>query len=581
MCVFKMIVAVAMGVFAMVIGVDVALAQLIQKETESLVVTAQKRVENPQDVPISMTLFDEVAIDDLQLEAIQDIGDYTPSLMLFGIGFSTSYPPSIRGLFADALTLESTMGIYVDGVPVTMAVGANDPLLDIERVEVLKGPQGTLYGKNTEAGVLNIISRPPDNDPMARFTLRTGSDHLLEGAASFSGPVIQDTLYIGLSARHYQKEGYVIHTQTGDPVDDRENNFGKLTLRYTPSPDWDITLVKSLLKHQDGAASMGSSSMAPRQVSSDLEGKNHAENDATSLKVHHDVNDKIFLESVTTHRNFTEEKDQDYDFTPMVIYHGLSDNEYTKTSQEIRLCGTFGKLDWLVGLYGDTFEDELDEIYQGAASMAIRQTIDGNSLGAFTHLDYELTQKWHLIAGLRYDDEEKNLKDEIMGLDLTNSYSEFSPKLSVNHHFSSDIMGYLTVAKGYRAGGVNPYAMAGYPKTYDDESLISYDVGVKSILMDDRLTLNAALYYMDISDMQVTSNITGGTGNFGETYTSNAAEATSKGLELDFRGKLWEGITLFGGLGVNETTFDTFKDPLGDFSGNLTIGTQLVPKKGG
>ena len=535
---------------------------------KEVVITAQKQSEDPQAIPISLTLLDATDVEDREIGVLRDVSNYTPSLMMFDLGFSTTSPPSIRGLFADAITLESTMGVYVDGVPMTMGIGINDPILDIERIEVLKGPQGTLYGKNTEAGVLNIITTELGNDPTRKVSVRGGSDNLREASASIGGPLIQDKLFLGVSLRHYEKDGYVKNVLTGDEVDDREHNYGKVNLRLAPTDTLDITLIKSIVSFDDGAGSLGNTFQSDREVSSDLEGENTSSNDLTSLKVHGDLTPDVAIDSVTTHRRFHGEQVQDNDFTsnPMLERHLFLDNVYTKSSQELRLSGTSGALSWLMGLYGDIFENDIDERWTGTMPMTVLQTIDGDSLGIFGHINYGLTPRLNIIAGLRYDDEKKELDDKTKGLTEKNTYDEVSPKVAVNYHITPDIMGYVTIAKGYRSGGFNPYAVAGYPTTYDEETLYSYDIGFKSRLLQKRLTLNANLYYMDISDMQVTAHISKSSPT--HTYTSNAAEATSQGAEIEFTALLGTSFTLFGGLGLNETTFDSFEDALGNYSGN-------------
>ena len=535
---------------------------------KEVLVTAQKQTEDPQKIPISLTLMDDMEMDDREIKSLRDISNYTPSLMMFNLGFSTTSPPSIRGLFADAITQESTMGIYVDGVPITMGIGINDPILDIERIEILKGPQGTLYGKNTEAGVLNIITTGLSNEPTRKVTVRAGSDNLYEASASLGGPIIKDKLFLGVSVRHYEKDGYVKNILTGDEVDDRKNNYGKINVRLTPTEALDITLIKSILEYDDSAGSLGNRFQHDREVASDLDGENTSSNDLTSLKIHGDLSPDVAIDSISTHRVFHGEQVQDNDYTanPMLEMHLFMDNVYTKSSQELRLSGTSGDLNWLMGVYADTFENEMDEIWTGKRAMTVLQTIDGDSLGLFGHINCAVTPRLNVIAGLRYDDESKELEDTSRGLDLKNNYDNVSPKLAVNYHVTPDIMGYVTVAKGYRAGGFNPYAIAGYPKTYDEETLFSYEIGVKSQLFQKRLTLNTNLYSMDISDMQVTANIS--KTNPVHTYTSNAAEATSQGAEVEFTALLGKNFTLFGGLGLNETTFDSFEDALGNYSGN-------------
>jgi len=546
-----------------------------------ITVTAQKTEQNVQDVPISMSVFDELEIEDKRIESIADIAKYTPSLVMFDIGSTTEAPPSIRGLYTETKTLQSTMGIYVDGVPMTMGIGINDTLMDIERIEVLKGPQGTLYGKNTEAGVINIISKKPNNKTKGKISLKVGNDHLLEYSGSISGAIIKDKLYLLLSAKHYEKDGFVKNTKTGNIIDDKKNNYGKIHLRATPNDKLDISLIKSILKYDDKASSFGPSFTPNRTVSFDLEGKNNSKNDLTSLKVDYNIDSDLKLQSITSHREFDKKTIEDFDFSsdPTFMYHQYVDDEYTKISQELRLSSKKDRFDWLVGLYADKVENKINEftIMSSDPSFAPRiekLDLDTDSIGVFFHSTYSLSNKLNIITGLRYDDETKSINEVAKNLSLENKYSEVSPKLSFEYHNAPNIMSYFTVAKGYRAGGFNPLENVNYQRVYDKETLWSYDLGFKSSLLEDRVIFNANLYFMDIDDMQVNTIEKIGDDEY-INYTSNAAEAKSKGLEVDFKALLNDNFSLFGGLGLNETKFDTFKDDSGDHSGNYS---RLAPK---
>ncbi|WP_321418421.1 TonB-dependent receptor plug domain-containing protein [uncultured Desulfobacter sp.] len=166
------------------------------RELDSITVTAQKTEENVQDVPISMSVFDEVTLEDRNIAEVTDIARYTPGLDI--IGYSTlKYAPTMRGMYADSMMGSSVAAIYVDGVPITDGTGFDQTLMDIERVEVLKGPQGTLYGKNTEVGVINVITKQPDNETRIKTDVKFGSDNLQEYKLSASGPIVKDKFYIG------------------------------------------------------------------------------------------------------------------------------------------------------------------------------------------------------------------------------------------------------------------------------------------------------------------------------------------------------------------------------------------------
>ena len=136
---------------------------------ENITVTAQKKEENIQKVPISISAYDEISIEDKSIQKLEDIAKFTPNLMLYNTGQEGLIVPSIRGISGNVLSYSTPVGLYVDGIPTTSAFGFSDSLGDIERIEVLRGPQGTLYGKNSEAGVINIISKQPDNETRAKF----------------------------------------------------------------------------------------------------------------------------------------------------------------------------------------------------------------------------------------------------------------------------------------------------------------------------------------------------------------------------------------------------------------------------
>ena len=161
-------------------------------------------------------------------------------------------------------TLTATTGLYVDGVPILCGVGFEDEMLDIERIEVLRGPQGTLYGKNTETGAINIITRQPDNDLVGRASVQVGK--LLSAAAgdkefsefsfNVSGPIQKDMLFLGIAGKYRQRDGYIENTTTGDTVDDRERWTGRGHVRWTPSDRLDVSMIVSRIENSDGTVNM-------------------------------------------------------------------------------------------------------------------------------------------------------------------------------------------------------------------------------------------------------------------------------------------------------------------------------------
>ena len=175
-------------------------AEETPQKLDNITVTAQKTEENGKDVPISMTVFNEFTLQDRNIDEVKDIAKYTPGLDIISYG-ALKCAPSMRGLSSEFKYFSSIAGLYIDGVPITDGTGFDASLMDIERVEVLKGPQGTLYGKNTEVGVINVITKKPDNETRGKIGVELGSDNKREYSFSASGPIIKDKFYIGVNIR--------------------------------------------------------------------------------------------------------------------------------------------------------------------------------------------------------------------------------------------------------------------------------------------------------------------------------------------------------------------------------------------
>jgi len=537
----------------------------LEKRGEVMTVTAQKSEENMQETPISLTVFDEFMVKDRNIDAVKDMGQYTPNLYFFSPGDFGLISPSIRGLYSDVASLSTTVSMYVDGVPFLNTVGFDTLLEDVERIEVLRGPQGTLYGKNAEAGVINVITKKPDNELRARIATEFGSDDKRQYTASVSGPLMKDKLYLGVSGRYYEKDGFLENTYLNHTANDRENKYGKVHLRYAPDTGLDVSLISQKIERDDGATSVNTMA-APnkREISSDIEGYAKLETTSHSLNIGYEFG-SFKLQSVSAYK---EEKDirlTDMDATPMVFHHGSFDSTYETMSQELRVNYGSEKMTCLVGVYADKSDnainsrvDSINPMYAGPKYTEAENT----SLGLFTHVDYRFTEAFSVVAGIRYDEDDREMREKAKGIDLDTSYEEISPKFSVKYKVTPETMTYATVAKGYRSGGFYMFAPEG-SRTYDKETLWNYEVGAKSSFFNNRLALNGSAYYMDISDMQVLTAIDHYTG-----YTSNAASASSKGVELEATYRMDIGISLFMGFGYNETTFDRFSDANGDYKGN-------------
>lgn len=574
----------------------------------TITVTAEKQKENVQDVSSSITVMDAIDIEDKKIESVTEIIDYVPNMMIFNEGQATVNKVTTRGISAPSLARTTTStGMYIDGVPTLGSFGYEEGLIDIERIEVLRGPQGTLYGKNTEAGAINIITRAPDNEYRGRVSVEGGQwlssasdDKLTGGAAlSLSGPIAKDRLYFSLAGDYDHKAGFMYNTFTGDSGYEQNNYFSRGKLRWTPAENLDISLMVSYLYHEqdgasnlnlgeNGAALFGLPLPSPREISSDMNSWQEVKSQIQSLKLTYDLSDTMTLTSITSRKKTTFDGDLDFDFSPAHILHtSQSGTQEEKISQELRLGQTAEKLNWLIGFYYD--RDDRDAVLDvtsmiPAMNYVTTYNLTGDAYAFFAQAGYFLTDQFKIITGLRYEHQDNEIKGLIPAGQLDASWEKVSPKIAAEYHFTPDIMLYADVSQGYRSGGFNELAFDPQFYSYDEETLWSYEIGMKSLFLDRRLMLNTALFYMDISDMQVEEAV-----DPYNSWITNAAEATSSGIELELVARLTDSLTLLGGFGYTNVEFDQFSDSGGDYKGNknpfapeytFNIGAQYRHAKG-
>jgi len=538
-----------------------ASAKQLQK-LDTLTVTAQKVEENIQEVPISVSVMDEYAIEDNNIRKLSDVSDYTPNFQKFAPTGAGIFTPSIRGITTDIYTLTSAIGTYVDNIP--YGVMGNDVVLNnIERIEVLKGPQGTLYGKNAYGGVINIITKKPNNETQGSFKIDLGEDKKRDYSAYISGPIIPNKFYGGFSFKHHEKDGFIKNTYKNKMDNYEEDDAAKLYLRYTPTDNLELSLISSYLKKNNGAGSMTpASSSDVRTTASNRQGYTESKSNSHALKVEYSDNN-INYSSVTTYKYYHDKRGSDFDYSPADRVFSAVNSKFDSYSEEFKIDGTHGKFKWLTGLYLDK-NDELPFFQRNNRTTTHNKT-QTKTIGIFANNDYSINDKLILTTGLRYDKDNIETTDYVSTQDYSKSYSEISPKIGIKYLKNDNFMSYASISKGYKAGGFYLFAPQGYPKEYDKETLWNYEIGLKSKSFNDKLLFNASIFYMDIENMQVSTNLSPLT-----AYISNAAKASSKGFEIESSYQATPELNLFANLGYTKAEFKNFKDSLGDYSGNYT-----------
>ncbi|PIE71530.1 MAG: TonB-dependent receptor [Deltaproteobacteria bacterium] len=552
---------------------------------DTIIVSANKQEENSQDIPFSITVLRQMDLEDKQIASLSNIVDFVPNVSTFDWGMGGFNNITSRGLSAPSFSWFTTsMGMYIDGVPALGAFGYTTALLDIERIEILRGPQGTLYGKNTETGAINIITQKPDNQFRGKVAVEGGSllsaesgDKLAGGGQfSLSGPVVADKLFVGLAGLYTHKDGFTGYATAGGTGHEKDTSYGRAKLRWNPSDQLDITLLAALLSEKidgykmnlskNGATLFRIPQPGYRQIASDLKGSQEMTIDTQSLTVAYSLNNTLTFTSITSRRNSDFEGTSDNDFSPLHLAHGTQDSSYEKISQELRLDAATDTFSWIIGAYYDT-----DEIKRNFVVSSMRPQMAGASLtklsedafAIFGQAGYALTDRFKMVAGLRYEKQEMALTGNMRAGKLEDSWQNISPKLSLEYRVVPDVMTYLTVSQGFRSGGFNELAQDPEYFSYDPETLWSYEAGMKSLFLDKRVALNGAVFYMDIRDLQIPERI-----DLNVQWNTNAAKAISKGVEIESTARISDTLSCHLGVGYTDITFEDYSDAQENYNGN-------------
>ena len=561
-------------------------------QIDEIIVSARRRKESIQDTPVAMT-----AIATAQLEAtgavtISDIQGAAPNVQITPQGTGASAANiSIRGLaFADIeKSFDPTVAVVSDGIFVGTSTGQLLDFFDVESIEILRGPQGTLFGRNTIGGVINVRRTRPTGEFGGKFELGYGKFNNLTGRAVVNAPVIKDVLAAKLFYFHSEQDGYYRSFLTGKRSGATNNeNFG-LSLLFTPVEDFNalLTVEKQVQDYDTPNSEISQSgelfciflpaAACNRTRSRDLytsfeglaslsdgkpfHGAYHSP--AATLEMNWGLG-PVDLVSITGYRKSKEYQTQD--FGTLGLYDAQRRQTYHQFSQELRASGKVtDSLDYVTGIYFFKSRYTLGQntwvfgANTGAPSLVVGKS---ESYAGFADFNWGFADRWRLSFGGRYTHDKKSMHSTVGATDfgLQNaSWNKFTPKISIDYRPNEDLMAYATWSRGYRAGGFNGRGLTALTATtpFDPETVDSYEAGVKSSWFDRRLTLNLAGFYTKYKNMQQTTTVPGGpTGN--QTLVANVGSSTVKGIELDLTAKPIPELTIRGGMGILHASFKNF-----------------------
>jgi iron complex outermembrane recepter protein len=559
---------------------------------EEIVVTAEKRAEDVQKVPISISAFTAAAMEQHQITGIAEIANYTPNLQFTAgsSGMSDSANFFIRGIGQDDFitTTEPGVGVYVDGVYLARVTGAALNLGEVERVEVLRGPQGTLFGRNTIGGAINVVTAEPSDDYKAKVSITGGNQGTFDGGFMVNGAIAPGKLDGSVSFLSHRTDGWGTNTYpgvAGDPdMGAAQNVAGRAQLLFTPTDRLKFLASFDLTQDRGTTVPIGLVSFTPTGVSTAYNltaplpigaqyitrDPDHVQTDTptrTRLNVRGGSftatwkGDAVSFKSISSYRSQDGLTGGDYDGTPVPYLEQVVNFAQSQWSEELQAFGdAFGqRLKWLTGLYyfGEKGRFDSDVALQ-SQPVFIYTNSKTNSYAGFGQASYAITDALSLTAGARWTEDHKEIRamTDFAGAILVPqttkdaSFSNFSPMGSLQYQFTGDLMAYASVTRGFRSGGFNGRPFSQLDLTsFAPETVTSYEVGVKSQWLDHRLQVNIDGYYADYRNMQVTATSHDAAGNFVD-LVGNAAEAHIRGMELQIQAVPVAPLRLYGSLGL-------------------------------
>lgn len=571
---------------------------VVAEEQDSLsldttTVTAQKREEKIQKVPVSITAFTQIELEDAGVESIADVIDMIPN-MTMDSGIMGLSNVNIRGIGSSTFTGKNPVIIYLDGVPVDTVKHSDIEMFDIERVEVLRGPQGTLYGKNAIGGIINIITQKPDNTAASKITVQAGEDETYAVKTFVNGPIIKDKLFFGVSGKYTETRGFMKNDTPGqDYYDAEENKNFKALLRWLPSDRLEVNLHTGVDLTRDGGSSDIASDEVRYHESRDPDDRCDSDIFNTALNVNY-TSGFAKITSITTYRDTETDTQINLSYLNTGYLYNIDNTNSTSVTQELRIQSPkeLGAMKWLAGLYYSNEDEDYNDYsntYDTKSSYGynVKYNWPGDrgekTMAVFGQLTIPLFSRLNLTTGLRYETIHKdiNYKSQVTRTDtgekLTSDvewsrdedWEALLPKGVFSWDINKDVMVYFSIAQGYLAGGFNGWGDDPDTATFDEQTSWNYEIGAKTAWFNNRLFFNSTLFYIDIDDMHVWSNP-----STGIWIASNAAKAHSQGVEIEIKAKPLQGLDITAALGWTDVEFDDYKiSDTSDYTGNTPIQT--------
>lgn len=582
-------------------------------QLEEVIVTANKSEQKNLEVPVAVTSISAKSITNSRLVNFSDLAGRVPNYLYQELGVGFQAIQSIRGI--QVFSENPAISTYVDDVNSLDILAGGFALTDIERIEVLRGPQSTLFGRNAMGGVVNIFTKKPTNKTTGFAELENGNFGVQRYSAGFKTPLIKDKLYFGINGLFQKKVGFMKNniegtssTDTslnGKTVGDEESTYGNAFLKLLVSSKFNITA--NVKKQRDFSNASGyfvsqkneTIALETPTVINLARIAKHSR-DITNYSITGKYESKNFnLTSITSFQEISLSF-QDVDFPG--FYHSFFNNAIGEKlppqevlSQELRINSTNknSKLQYVAGLFGFKqvgYEPSTNLAFENAPNdFAIFRNVSNNKgYAAFGEVSYKILEKLKITGGARYDIEEREASFNsfgdatfidgvftIINPDQTKSvkFNAFSPKGAIMYNFNNNSNAYATYTRGFRAGGINAQTVPnGVRQDFDPEYSDNFEVGYKTALWNNRVNFNLAGFLINWKDLQFTNLVAP------FTYArENVGNAYSKGIEIEANIIPAKGLQLDFSYAINDAEYEDFTIKRVDFG----TGTETLTTIGG
>jgi iron complex outermembrane recepter protein len=577
-----------------------------------ITVNVYKEPDNAQTLPVSVTAVPDRLLRDAGVRSVSDAGIFAPNTFFSEFTARKLSNARFRGLSSSP----SNPGIttYIDGVPQLNANSSSIEFTDIEQVEFVRGPQSALFGRNTLGGLISIASRRPSLSKWTgSVTVPLANHSDWDARASASGP-LGSHVAVGLTLGKGERDGFTVNDITGNDLDYRDASYGKAQLSWTPGSTWETRLIVSGERARDGDYALNDLAALrqnPFHAARDFEGFTNRDIWSTTLQNRYEGSKFAF--STTT--GFVKWKTQDLtdlDYTPAPLITRDNSEKDLQFTQEVRFASSAAspvrladgvRLKWQTGVFLFTQnydQDAINNFAPGLLSQFItfpvsqhspQSALDDVGVGVYGQATTTFNDTVDLTFGARVDYENKEADLNTFfdpaisspnAVTAEESFSNISPNLAASYRFGSKAMLYSSVSRGFKAGGFNPASPAGN-ESYGEEDAWHVEGGVKTLLADGKVSMNAAVFFIDWNDLQLNLPNPNVAAQF---YIANIGGARSNGVEFEVNARPHPSIDLFGTLGFTHARFSDGTSSSGvDVSGNklpstpdytLTLGAQFT-----